>query len=202
MKLKIVAIALLAASSAVLLNTVTSYVTESQKSSDGVTPPQSRFRLVSKSDSGESASYVFHSSQERLFKTYDDCIGCPPYEDGDTQLYRQFMSKEHAEESITGYAEPDSDWEIVEPKSALKSGGFRQIDVIKDLFGRTLYARITWIEPTKRSYAYWFIEAPTVELAKEFEQSRAFREALKSIPPEPPGCETYGSNSANYDWCR
>lgn len=159
---------------------------------------QDRFRLVSGGDSGESASYVFHSSEERVFKTYDDCIGCPPYEDGDTLLYRQFTSQMYAESMV--HIDENSRWEETLVSEDEKSK--RIIAVLKDNVGKVSHVRIIWIEPTDRAYAYWFIQAPTVAVAKAFERSQAFREIKKTMASEPPNCDTYGSNSANYDWCK
>lgn len=160
------------------------------------------FRLVSKHDAGEYISYIFHSSEERVFKTYDDCFGCPPYEDGDTNLWRQFMSKKDAKETFSGYDDSDNAWKIVKGSYSEKDGIKRKIVVVTEGDEKVEVVRILWIEPSKRTYRYWFIQAPSVQIAKEFEDSKTFQTHKKSMPSEPPTCNSYGVNSSNYDWCK
>ncbi|HUF05421.1 MAG TPA: hypothetical protein VMM38_14765 [Aridibacter sp.] len=200
---KILFALLIGAALCVLVFTVSPVLSDSLRDPTSGSQRQVRFRYVSGGDSGgDTASYIFHSSDERVFKTYTDCIGCPPYEVGDTQLYRQFMSKEQAEEFFDGYGEPDSDWTIEDGPISDKDGAWRKIAVLRSESGEVVVASVIWIEPTKRTYAYWYIQAPTAKIAKEFEQSHTFQAFKKTISPEPPACDTYGSNSGNYDWCR
>jgi len=148
------------------------------------------------------ATYLFHSSKERIFKTYNDCPSCKPYEYGDTDLWRQFVSKKVASEIFKGYDDNDSTWEYVRDSFSTIKEGKRKIVGLKSKEGKSSRARILWIKPSQRTWEYWVIQAPNVEIAKEFENSQAFKKIKESIPKNPPSCDSYGSNSSNYDWCK
>ncbi len=182
------------------MNLISSNQTQVKSTNNNQT--QKKFRYISGYDAGEYINYVFHSSNERVFKTYNDCIGCEPYEDGDTHLWRQFMSKKDAEDTFNGHDDIDSPWKIVEGSVSDKNGVKRKIVILRDESRKVISVRILWIEPTERTYTYWFIGAPSVEIAKAFEDSQIFKKYTKSIPSNPPDCNTYGVNSANYDWCK
>jgi hypothetical protein len=128
-----------------------------------------RFRFISVGTSDSSATYNFQSSDgERVFA--DDCIGCNA-ELGNITVYHEYTSPQHTRYLFQSNLEGE---ELVEQGFKLNEKGQKIGERAVDIFrrnGETGAVRIYWTEGEE----FWFIQAPTLKLAQEFESSEIFR---------------------------
>ncbi len=128
-----------------------------------------RFRFISGGRSDSTATYNFQSSDgEKVYA--NDCIGCME-ELGDITIHHDFTSREQTQYLFQSNLEGE---ELVEQSSKLNEKGQkvgeRAIDVFRHK-GEIIAVRIFWTEGQE----FWFIQAPSLKLAQEFESSEIFR---------------------------
>ena len=130
---------------------------------------KTKFRYVYGEEDNKYANFAFQTPPEsKIFA--EDCIGCEE-EVGNVHAFKEDISKEQTSYLFKSNSE---NFEIVEKSAKADDKGTkigdRVVSVSKDK-GKVVVSRIFWTEGD----VFWAVQAPTVELAKEFEQSEIFQ---------------------------
>lgn len=126
---------------------------------------------------GDHATYTFQTPPEE--KNYaDDCIGCEQ-EVGNAVIFAEFGCPKKAKYLF----ESNSKNGIVEKGKKLDKNGVeigeRRLVVFKDK-GKIYGARVFWVEGND----FWAVQAPTVDLTKELEESEEYYKIRKKVAEE------------------
>lgn len=127
-----------------------------------------QFRYIYGEEDDKDASYAFQTPPEgKIFA--EDCIGCKE-EVGNVHAFKENVSVEQTKYLFKSNSE---NFEVIEKSDKTNDKGNKigeRVVSVSKYNGKVVVSRIFWTEGD----VFWAVQAPTVELAKAFEQSEIF----------------------------